>query len=210
MTSVFQKLMVQVGTVAVLVLGSVAHALPVVNGGFEDSSTDITGWSLVGPQDLNFVYQPFDSSELGPHGGDNVALFGSTPDTSGIEQSLATTDGHTYLVEFLLANLGGGAPSTDSQDPPLVYSVSAKVDGHELFHFEDFHAKDFTTYSFEFVAGASPSMLGFDFRHDTTWWALDDVTVTDVTRNSQIPEPGTLFLAAIALTGLGLRRYKTS
>lgn len=176
-----------VATVA-LIASVAAHANIVTNGGFETGN--FTGWTQFGDTSFTGV------DSLSPQSGVFAAFAGpSAP--GGIFQTLATTPGRSYVVDFWLMNeadvLGQVTPNSFAFSwggvPRLTLS-NASVFGY-------------THYSFILLATSASTDLRFTFQHGPAFWDLDTVSAV-------VPEPGTLALVALAGSLAALTRRRRS
>jgi hypothetical protein len=180
---------------AALVLGTfsagAAQASIITNPGFETG--DFTGWALSG--DLSFTAV----DDFSPHSGRFSAGLGTSGSTGSISQTLATTAGVSYDIEFWV----------NTAVTPNFFSVS--FDGIVLDALTDITTSStilppfYRSFSYTALASSASTDLVFTFRHDAWIWDLDDVSVDAATA---VPEPGSLSLFAGGLTMLiALRRH---
>ena len=164
----------------------------VTNGGFETGNfngftqTGNTGYTTVTPAPL-FVAS-------GAYG----ATFGPVGSTGGITQTLSTNAGQSYLISFDLQNLFGGTPN--------FYEVL--FGGVSLFTATNSAAFGYTNFSTTATALGVSTDLAFNFRHDPSLFALDNVSVTAV--NGAVPEPATwaMMLIGFGAMGVSMRRRR--
>ncbi len=168
--------------VSLAVTSAGASAELVSNGGFETG--DFTGWTQFGNTGFTGV------GGGSPHSGSFQAFFGPIGSTGGIFQTLATTPGGTYDVDFWLRNLGGIPSSFEFNWDGGAAELSLVNPG----------AFPYTQHSFSLVASSASTALRFTFRQDPAFFFLDDV--------SAVPEPGVLALLALGLVGLAVSRYR--
>ena len=188
-----------------------AQANIVTNPGFETlSGPDLDGWTESGDTSETELYPLFS------HSGRRSAFLGTCPyvdeprclgSTGSIAQTLATTAGASYDIEFWL----------NAETTPNFLSVS--FDDVILDSFTDIttfpdepcaHPSPigpggcYTLFSYTAVASSASTDLVFTFQHDTWGFNLDDVSVEATTA---VPESGSLPLVAVGLIALlALRR----
>ena len=117
-------------------------------------------------------------------------------------QTLATTPGATYQLDYWLANFFAGSGTN-------VFQVSWDgnlIAGAALLNPNAFV---FTQFSFSgLVATSTSTTLSFGFQNDRNYWGFDDVGVVQ-TSGASTPDGGTtavlLGLALVALAGMRRR-----
>jgi len=186
-----------------------AQANLVTNPGFETGN--FTGWVLSGDTSFTSV------DGFAPHSGSFGAFLGTSipipifpitfPSTGSITQTLATTVGVSYAIEFWL----------NTAVKPNFLSVS--FDGIVLDSLTNIttspmvqpHDPNYKLFSYTALASSASTDLVFTFQHDFWVWDLDDVSVEAATA---VPEPGSLPLVAGGLIFcfllLALRRRSTT
>ncbi len=173
---------------AALSFAQPASANLITNPGFETG--DFTGWSQVN----GTVLGP--ASGISPHSGNFQATFGDAP--ASLAQSVATTPGASYTIDFWLANQG---------IPMNNFSVS--WDGSPIFSLTNQSSFGYTEYTFTETASIASTALLFQFGQQDGVWLLDDVSVNPA--GVGVPDAGSTFpLLGFALLGLAALRCKLS
>jgi hypothetical protein len=147
------------------------------NCGFETGT--FAGWALSGAQSSSAylgISHGVDNADA--HSGNYGAYLGGFGGVLDLSQSLATSAGTEYQIDYWLAQ----APATL---PP--YSSSFEVTFGDDVLFSAGNAPDLPYKHYEFFATAlsDSSNLSFGARDDTGFFSLDDVSVTPVAT----PEP---------------------
>ena len=166
-----------------------AYAVPnsVSNGGFE--SGDFTDWTPFGDMSFSGV------DTLSPQAGTYAAYFGPLS-PGGISQTLATTPGRDYNIDFWLQN------EADSNGATTPNSFAFNWNGGPTeMVLTDASAFGYTHYSFTLPATSATTNLSFEFTHSPAFWDLDSVSAT-------VPEPGSLALVALAGSLVALARRR--
>ena len=168
------------------------------NGGFETG--DLIGWSVTGSDSApiyNGIYYGVDAADA--HSGAYGAYFGPPGGILTLSQSISTAPGLGYTVSFWLAQ--DTAVSTG-----YINSLTVLLGSSTAYSSTNIPVEGYTLYSVYGVASTASDTLRLNFRNDTGFFSLDDVSVTSGT-----PEPASLLLIAPALSGLlFFRRYKFS
>ena len=172
-----------------------AQASIITNPGFETG--DFTGWALSGDTSFTAV------DDFSPHSGSFSAWLGTSGSTGSITQTLATTAGVSYDIEFWL----------NTAVRPNFFSVS--FDGIVLDSLTDITTSStilppfYRLFSYTALASSASTDLVFTFRHDPWVWDLDDVTVNvSSVETAPIPEPGSMLLLGTGLFALARRLRK--
>jgi len=170
-----------------LIASVAAHANIVTNGGFETGN--LAGWTQFG--DTSFTGVDNQSPQSGV-----FAAFAGPSAPGGIFQTLATTPGRSYTVDFWLMN----EADVLGQVTPNAFAFS--WGGAPKLTLTNAAASGYTHYSFILLATSASTDLRFTFQHGPAFWDLDTVSAV-------VPEPGTLALVALAGLAALARRRRT-
>jgi hypothetical protein len=185
---------------------ALAAALPaqaaanlVANGSFESGAFGLgsfDGWATKLGDDATFVDS---SGQTGVQPGkaeDGLwsAYFGSAAASGGatISQTLATTAGQAYALDFWLANDNSGGAAASA--------FSARVGGVSLFTASSLPTANCVHEHVVFAATSAASVLELAASNETGYLQLDNVSV------SAVPEPASASLWLVSLLTLGACR----
>src|SRR4029453_15115389 len=180
--------------VAALSVAYPAKANLITNGGFETG--DFTGWDPTGgsrPPGQGAIFV------LSPHSGNFQALPSASPPPHSVSlaQTLATTPGATYTVDFWVATIGAASTMSVEWGGTTVFS--------HLFPSDS----SYTEVTFNVTASTASTDLAFIFGGTQNLWFFDDVSVNPA--GVGVPDAGsTLPLLGFALLGLAALRRKLS
>jgi hypothetical protein len=135
-----------------------------------------------------------------------VDLTGQANDKpyGGIEQTIATTSGDNYVLQFDL----GSSTFYDSVLNPAALTASAtgtSLLASKLFTLAPTSSNAWVTETLDFTADSSSTTIEFlgDSSYTSEYTGLDNVSVTAATSTSAVPEPATFPVILIGLIGLG-------
>ena len=171
--------------------GRAAAVNIVLNPGFE--SGDLTSWTQSGNTGFTGVIAAVEYIHSGTFG-----LFAGPQDSEGfIEQELPTVVGEQYTLSYWLNNQG--FPTNLFQ----VFIEGAPLGSQTLTDVGPFGYALFVT---TFTAVDPSTTLRFGFRHDPSFWGLDDISVE--ASDTPVPEPASVWLlgTGLALAARKLRR----
>ncbi len=174
------------------VCNGVANNL-VSNCGFETG--DFSGWAGTTTTDLFSGVDNGNPFAIGktPYEGDFEAFLGTVDESSTLSQTLATTAGSTYNIEFALLN-------DTTNLTPYTNSFSVIFNGATLFSETDVAADAYTLYSFTGTATDASTTLSFQSRNDQGDFELDSVSAVS-TSAAVSPEPSSFLLLGTGLLG---------
>ena len=178
--------------VAALSVAYPAKANLITNPGFETGN--FTGWTVVGSGALVLGT----ANGVAPHSGNFQARLGSPGQGAGsVTQSVATTPGSSYTIDFFLANPFGTTNFGVSWGGVTIFSLTNPV------------ISGYTEYTFTETASNAATPLSFVFPGGGALIFLDDVSVNPA--GVGVPDTGsTVSLLGFALLGLAAVRRKLS
>jgi hypothetical protein len=210
------------GMLACAVLCASAQAAPFTNGGFDDYIAPPAGASPVNSQNpVSWIGSSNDAQIddaqgqiTGPQAGNRFFEF-KTNNASYVYQTFDTTNGTTYDLSFYAAR-----PQTDNTNNDFDVDIFGAAgdpgsgSSGDLLD-EKINNGDvpgdgvWTLFEYEFTASSAATTLRFlDNGSTGVDPAIDTVTITAQASDAVVPEPSSLALAILGLTGLALRRRR--
>jgi hypothetical protein len=184
------KILLALTAAAALSIAHPASANLITNPGFETG--DFTGWTNVNGVVVGTFFG------FAPHSGN----FQAANTTGSLTQSVATTPGASYTIDFWLGNTVNSLPN----------SFSVSWGGVPLFSLTNQSSFGYTEYTFNATALTASTALQFGFLEPvgaSGIWFLDDVSVNPA--GVGVPDGGsTVSLLGCALLGLAALRRKLS
>ena len=180
------------GTFGLITTSLHAQGNLVLNGSFEDA-TAFNHWNVSNNTGFLSVDDGTIMSTV-PVDGNSMAVFGGYTFDS-IDQTLATTAGLTYDVNFFVNNKFGNSAFQASWGGSQLLNITTSTPGSGQF------PNGWINFDFQVTATSASTDLSFaGFSVGAV--GLDNVTVIPV------PEPSSLALAGLGATGLALAVYR--
>src|SRR5262245_12102712 len=183
-----RPILLAITAVAALSVAYPAKANLITNGGFETGN--FTGWTTSG-----FFQVLGNVNGIAPHSGSFQAEHPFSA-AGSLSQSVATTSGATYTIDFFAANNNASFGSS--------VTLAVNWGGATIFSHLFNSNNGYTEYTFTETASAASTSLAFNISGLNGAFLLDDISVNLAT----VPDGGTtVSLLGCALLGLaGLRR----
>ncbi len=161
------------------------------NGNF--GTGDFTGWTTGGNfEDTGVTSGAFYDYSGGQGGSTYYAYLGPVGTPGTLSQTFSDVAGAQYTFSFWFASVGD-SPSTFSAlwDGTPILSLTNPDTG-----------ANWTQYTFT-ETGTGTDTIQFSFRDDPGYMALDNVSVTEQTSGTSVPEPSSLLLLGTGALGIG-------
>ncbi len=141
----------------------------VQNGDFETG--DFSFWTITGNPAGSFCYIDDGSLFITPYDGDFAAVLSQSGSVGDLSQTLATLPGQPYLLSFWRENVDLGFGTR-----PNEFLVS--WNGSTIYNQFNQPAYDWTYFQYVVVATGNSTVLQFGFLNGSSFFALDDISVT--------------------------------
>ncbi len=189
-------------SLSILVLTAFSVRADLLNGGFEtmgsqwvNGVTDAPSWSI---SDASQATGIFNGSYLGlgAHSGTSFLWGGAfNGNNAAISQTITTTAGQAYDLEFWMANTNGSASADNNW--AVLWNGAFLANGA--------NAAAFTYTDMKFlVTGTGNDTLTFIFRNEPGAFGLDDISL----KASAVPIPASMVLFISGLGSLIIFRRK--
>ncbi len=164
------------------------------NPGFEQGPANTAPWLFSGIAHM--------SDGANSHTGDYEAQFsGSGADFGSVSQSILTTIGQQYLVDFWATSDGYSAsPGFGNELDAFFGTGELTLTNADLGPLNGTTRAGYTEHSFDFTATSTSTLLSFSGSDGYGNMWVDDVSVTAATVGT--PEPGSIVLLGIGIAGL--------
>lgn len=186
-------------------LASAAPVNLVQNGDFElavSGPGEVPLWTYSGGDS----YYGVDADYIGSPGARPGQVFydGAASNTGYLSQSIATTAGMFYVLEFDLQRYAGSGLPADNL-AAVNFGLS------NVFYQEDVDG-DWTHYTVSGLIGGpgASTLLQFASLNAFDFNQLDNVSLVEQERGNQVPEPATPLVLAAAMGALALVRRRQS
>lgn len=184
---------------AALVAAPAMAANLVTNGSFETGN--FSGWVQGGNTGFTSVIPALTNVSIPfvPTDGQFQAEFGPVGSVGTLSQTIATVAGRRYAFSFDIGTVVGS---------PNFYAAS--FDGVVLDSITNSLTMAYNRRTFTVDATGASSVISFAFRHDPSFYYLDNVTVSEVVAGVPEPTSWAMLIVGFGLTGATMRRRRAA
>ena len=173
----------------------------VQNGGFETG--DFTDWILNGDGNPDNFVDNGTTWYITPHSGTYFALMGEQTFVAYLSQSIPTVSGQPYLFSSWVNSPDGYTPT----------ECSIAWNGNTLFNQANIGMLGWTNFQYIVTATNSSTTIQFGFQNAQSYFGLDDVSVTAVSKpmfQAVAKSGGSIDLTWSAMNGLAYQLQYTT
>lgn len=189
------------------------EAVPIGSPFVSSNSADVPGWAHGGPVGDGLLWaigyaDPGGSVRVAGAGNQFVTLGGGFIDVGTANWSTTITGlavGSSYNVDFMIAS---EFPATQTMTVGFLSGSSTASQSFTASPSSDNYWRTWVPEMHTFLASGTSAVINFSVNNQGFDMGLDNVTVTSAT--TAVPEPSSLLMAALGLTGLAVRWWRNA